>query len=164
MVKVLKDDYKLDLNVRNKIEEILYALPALIDFVEDNMCEGGAQRKSKDIVVWMNSERSEHTSEYEIENESLSRAERTYEKVAKIQRILDKMEEMDVKRFGTRNYFSIIEKTYFDRTPFSEICRELNICQDTYYVHKNRLLHTIAVRLYGIDVLLFGGGFDVSEI
>lgn len=147
--------YQLTEEIKQKTEEFLYSYPSLFNYANDNLDiidnlrSEGIQQKSKDIMINEGRGSLKHTSEFESLEGIEQQSEKTCNKLLKIQRILNHIRYLDIEIYDSACYFKIIELYYFEKQTYQEIAKELNISKTTINEHKQRLIHKIAINIFG---------------
>jgi len=139
-------------DVFKQTEKRLRAYPILCDNVEElypndiaDLKKEGAPGRSKSIVFWSS------TGGMKMSPEELQqhRIEIVEAKQAADQAEVDVITEA-LNYIGEDPYKYIITDYYFENKSIDEIMKDLAISENTVLRNKNRLVRTIACRLYGI--------------
>lgn len=151
--------YKINEDIKNKIETMLYAYPSLLEYIEDNneiikeLREGGLQQKSKDIIINEGHGSSQNVCEFDKLENAEAQAFRTWIQVDKIRKVLDRVKKQDIEKYSTDIYYQIIEQHYFRDISFEKVAYNTQSTTMTVMRHSERLMYQIALKLYGIDVI-----------
>lgn len=140
-------------NYFRETERLLYSLPALklkVAQDEEDLASGMMvpKQRSKDVVVVSGSNfpgNRELDYEEDYIRRRIASMERTKREIQRIERALETIQEDE--------YYDIIPLKYWDNLSPAEIADRLHCDERTFYRHKNRLINTLKVVLFGADAL-----------